>query len=273
MSLDKMKQVHLDFPWANIARLSLVRGNEMNTLTWEMLDALMSVFQQLRKDRPRALIVTGEGQVFCGGAYLKYFTDPASPLHDNPEGARDPYVRRILEVFKALQHLPVPTIAAINGHALGGGMEMSMACDFRLISRTARMGQPEVRHGLAPGGNGIQQLVRLIGRQRALDMVLSGETIDAETALNYGLVLSVFEPDALDDATIAFAKRFLASGPEAVAITKRAVRRAEDAALEEADAIALDAVYESFSSDESHDGLRAFVEKRRAAHNLTESGK
>jgi enoyl-CoA hydratase/carnithine racemase len=270
MSLDTSDQICLDYPLSNIARIRLTSGATMNTLTWEMMDALMSGFQQLRETPPRALIVTGEGKAFCGGAYLKYFTDPASALHDNPEGARDPYVRQILNVFKALQHMPWPTIAAINGHALGGGMEMAIACDFRLLSRTASMGQPEVRHGLAPGGNGIQQLVRLIGRQRALDMVLSGEPIKAETALEYGLALSVHNPENLDDAALAFAKRFLACGPKAVAITKRAVRRSEDATLDEAAEIALDAVYESFSTDESREGLRAFVEKRRAAHNIAD---
>lgn len=263
-------QLGLDYPHADIARLRLSQGQVMNTLTWEMLDALMSAFQQLRASPPRALIVTGEGKAFCGGAHLKYFTDPASSLHDNPTGARDPYVRTILQAFKSLQELPCPTIAAINGHALGGGMEMAIACDFRLISKTARMGQPEVRYGLTPGGNGIQQLIRLIGRQCTLDMVLSGEPIGAETALDYGLVSSIHDPEALDDAALTFAKRFLACGPKAIAITKRAVRRAEDATLAEADEIALDAVFDSFSTDESREGIRAFVEKRRATYNVAD---
>lgn len=273
MTLDKSDLVRVDHPQASIARLTLTQGERMNTLTWEMLGALMSAFQQLAAEPPRALIVTGEGRAFCGGAHLTYFTDPASALADNPEGARDPYVRRILTCFRMLQHLPCPTIAAINGHALGGGMEMAIACDFRLISATARMGQPEVRHGLAPGGNGIQQLIRLIGRPRALDMVLSGDAIDADTALAWGLVSAVHDPEALDAAALAFARRFLACGPQAVAITKRAVRRAEDAVLAEADEIALDAVYESFSTDESREGLRAFVEKRRAVYNVAEESR
>lgn len=260
--------IRLDWPRDGIARLTLTRGAAMNTLTWDMLDGLMNAFQQLRRDPPRALIVTGEGRAFCGGAHLKYFTDADSALANNPLGARDPYVRTILDVFNTLQRLPCPTIAAINGHAFGGGMEMAIACDFRLISRTARMGQPEVRHGLAPGGNGIQQLIRLIGRPRALDMILSGDAIDAATALSYGLVSAVHDPDALDAAAITFAARFLACGPQAVAITKRAAARAEYAPHIEADEIALDAVFESFSTAESREGLRAFVEKRRASYNL-----
>lgn len=253
----------IDWLEEDIARLTLARGAAMNTLTWEMLDALMNAFQDLRRDPPRALIVTGEARAFCGGAHLKYFTEPDSDLADNPDRARDPYVRRILNVFNALQDLPCPTIAAINGHALGGGMEMAIACDFRIISRTARMGQPEVRLGLAPGGNGIQQLIHLVGRPRALDIVLTGEAIEADTAQALGLVSSVHEPDELDAAALAFARRFLACGPRAVAITKRAVQRAEYAARAEADEIALDAVFESFSTDESREGIRAFVEKRR----------
>ncbi|WP_372921157.1 enoyl-CoA hydratase/isomerase family protein [Roseovarius sp.] len=255
--------VRIDWPDEDIARLTLARGAAMNTLTWEMLGALMNAFQDLRRDPPRALIVTGEGRAFCGGAHLKYFTEPDSDLADNPEGARDPYVRQILNVFNALQDLPCPTIAAINGHALGGGMEMAIACDFRIISRTARMGQPEVRLGLAPGGNGIQQLIHLVGRPRALDLILAGEAIEADSALTFGLVSSVHEPDDLDAAALTFARRFLACGPRAVAITKRAALRAEYAARSEADEIALDAVFESFSTDESREGIRAFVEKRR----------
>lgn len=260
--------VQLEWPRDGIARVTLRRGAAMNTLTWDMLDALLSVFQQLRRDPPRAMVVTGEGRAFCGGAHLKYFTDPDSPLADNPLGARDPYVRTILQVFNTLQTLPCPTIAAINGHALGGGMEMAIACDFRLISRSARMGQPEVRHGLAPGGNGIQQLMRLIGRPRALDMILSGDAIDADTALAYGLVAAVHDPDALEAAAVTFAARFLACGPQAVAITKRAAARAEYAPHPEADEIALDAVFESFSNAEAREGLRAFVEKRRPSYNI-----
>lgn len=269
--LQVMGPVHLDWPRDGIARVTLMRGAAMNTLTWDMLEALMNVFQQLRHDPPRALIVTGEGQAFCGGAHLKYFTDLASDLADNPRGARDPYVRTILQTFNALQTLPCPTIAAINGHALGGGMEMAIACDFRLISRSARLGQPEVRHGLAPGGNGIQQLIRLIGRPRALDMILSGDSIDADMALAYGLVAAVHEPEALDAAAVTFAVRFLACGPQAVAITKRAAVRAEYASRPEADDIALDAVFESFSNAEAREGLRAFVEKRRPSYNIAEN--
>lgn len=258
--------IHLESPHQDILRLSMRNPAEMNTLTWEMLDGLMSAFQELRRNPPRALILTGEGRVFCGGANLKYFTEPGSALANNPRDTRDVYVRRILDMFGVIRALPFPVIAAINGHALGGGMEMAIACDFRLISASARMGQPEVRHGLAAGGNGIQQLVHLIGRQKALDMLLTGDAINAETALSYGLVASLHAPEALDAAAVAFARRFLAAGPVAVGITKRATYRAETAPPAEADAIALDAVFESFSTAESREGLSAFVQKRRAAH-------
>ncbi len=272
MTQQKMECIRLDWPKESIARLTLAQGPAMNTLTWEMLDTLLNTFQQLRRDPPRALIVTGEDRAFCGGANLKYFTDSGSLLANSPARVRDSYVRYILQAFKALRQLPCPTIAAINGHALGGGMELAIACDFRLISRTARMGQPEVRHGLAPGGNGIQQLVRLIGRPKALDLILSGDIIDAETALSYGLVSSIHDPDTLGGAAVAFASRFLACGPQAVGITKRAALRAEYAPDAEADEIALDAVYESFSTKESAEGIAAFIEKRRPSYDKKDSG-
>jgi len=261
----KSTLVKLEIPQEGIVQMSLCRGAAMNTLTWEMLDALMNALHELRTTPPRALIVTGEGKVFCGGAHLKYFTDPDSPLTNNPAAARDPYVRRILDVFGQLRALPCPTIAAINGHALGGGMEMAVACDFRLMSAAAFMGQPEVRFGLAPGGNGIQQLVKLIGRTHALDMLLTGDVITADAALSYGLVSSVSAPDALLTDAVKFARRFLSSGPFSVGITKRATYRTETLSQAESDAIALDAVYESFSNAESREGISAFVEKRCAS--------
>lgn len=249
-----------------ILRLTMAQGARMNTFTWDMLDSLLGAFQHLRQDPPRALIVTGQDKVFCGGAHLKYFVDPASGLANNPKAARDPYVQTILDVFDEILYLPCPTIAAINGHALGGGMELAIACDFRLISTTARMGQPEVRHGLTPGGNGIQQLIRLIGRPNALDMLLSGDAIDAETARDYGLVSRILPPGELATGAESFAARFLLCGPDAVALTKRAALRAADVPLAEANRIALDAVFEAFSNPESHEGVTAFVEKRRPAY-------
>ncbi|APE45982.1 hypothetical protein BOO69_20725 (plasmid) [Sulfitobacter alexandrii] len=249
-----------------ILRLTLAQGARMNTLTWEMLDSLLATFRSLRADPPRALIVTGQDRVFCGGAHLKYFVDPESGLADNPRAARDPYVHRILEVFDTVQWLPCPTIAAINGHALGGGMELALACDFRLMSASARIGQPEVRHGLVPGGNGIQQLIRLIGREAALDMLMSGDALDGEAALARGLVSRVVAPDALAAEAETFAARFLMCGPDAVALTKRAALRAADVPLAEANRIALDAVFDAFSNPESREGITAFVEKRKPSY-------
>ena len=271
MTVENNDRVQIETVRPGILRLTLAQGARMNTLTWDMLDSLLNALQYLRQTPPRALILTGQDKVFCGGAHLKYFVDPASGLADNPRAARDPYVRKILDVFDAVQYFPAPTIAAINGHALGGGMELALACDFRLIAATARMGQPEVRLGLVPGGNGIQQLIRLIGRPLALDMLLSGDAIDADTALSYGLVSRILPPDALDGGAEEFAARFLLCGPEAVALTKRAALRAADVPLAEAHRIALDAVFEAFSNPESREGVSAFVEKRPPAYAVNEA--
>ncbi len=271
MTFGNNDYVVLDKICPGIARLTLAQGPKMNTLTWEMLDSLLSAIQHLKHTPPRALIVTGQDNVFCGGAHLKYFVDPSSGLADNPKAARSKYVQKILDVFDGMLHLPCPTIAAINGHALGGGMELALACDFRLISSGARMGQPEVRHGLTPGGNGIQQLIRIIGRPLALDLLLSGDAIDAETARTYGLVSRIEAPDTLMQEAEAFAARFLLCGPDAVALTKQAALRAADVPLAEANRIALDAVYEAFSNPESREGVTAFVEKRRPAYVIDES--
>ena len=252
----------VDWPEPGIAVLRLTRDAEMNTLTQALIDDLDSTLQALAEAPPRALIVTGQGAVFCGGAYVKYFTEPDSPLAGDGRAVREAYVRRILEAFRRLRLLPCPTIAAINGHAFGGGLELALSCDFRLISRSARTGLTEVRLGAVAGGGGVQQLHRIVGRAKALEIVLLGERLSAEEALAAGLVTAISTPEALEADALAFARRFLDRSPISVAESKRAIYRTEAMELDAADEVALDAVHMAAAGPDWTEGMTAFTEKR-----------
>lgn len=252
----------LDWPKPGVARIRLVRGERHNTLTGEAIATLHRLVDECMETRARVLVITGSGQSFCGGAHVKYFTDPDAPLHRNPRAIRDDYVLPITRLLRRLQEAPFVTIAAINGFALGGGCELAISCDLRIMSSTARIGLPEVRLGAVAGASGVQDLSRLVGRARALEIALLGERISAAEALAAGLVSAVHEPEDLDEAAIRLAARFLDSSPAAIAETKRAIYQCESLPPQAADAAALDAVFKAAAGGEWWEGMAAFVERR-----------
>jgi enoyl-CoA hydratase/carnithine racemase len=255
----------LEWPAQGVAMLRLTRGDTHNTITDELLAALDRLLDEAAQAKARALVVTGSGRTFCGGAAIRLFTDPRAPLHRNARAVRDDYVVGILRTFRKLRELPFPTVAAINGHALGGGCELALTCDFRLMAETARIGLTETRLGALAGGGGVQQLGRIVGRARALEISLLGEQVEAHEALAVGLVRSVHGPEDLEEAALAFARRFLACSPVSVAETKRALYRCETAQADEADRIALDAVLAAAAGEEWWEGMTAFTERRAPA--------
>jgi enoyl-CoA hydratase/carnithine racemase len=255
--------IRLDWPAEGIARVTLCRGSAMNTLTMELLEEFGPALSELRAAKTRVLIVTGEGRAFCGGAHIKYFTDETSPFFRNPVAIRDDYVAPIIRVFAQLRDAPFPTIAAINGFAFGGGCELALNCDFRLMGCEAKIGLTETRLGALAGAGGVQLLSRIVGRTKALEIALLGDQLTAPQALETGLVHAVHEADQLADAAVAFARRFLLCSPISVAETKRALYRCETATAEEADRIALDAVAVAASGPEWWEGMSAFTQKRK----------
>lgn len=255
----------LDWPEPGIARITLTRGESHNTITHELLAELERLREEAVAGRARVLILTGSGKTFCGGAHVKYFTDPDSPLYRNARAIRDDYVLRIAEIFRTFQQAPFVTVAAINGFALGGGCELALACDFRLMAQSARIGLTETRLGALAGAGGVQLLGRIVGRARALEVALSGDQWTAADARAIGLVTAVHPAEDLEAATLTFARRFLRCSPISVAETKRALYRCETATAEEADRIALDAVAAAAAGPEWWEGMAAFTEKRRAA--------
>src|SRR5690606_25456519 len=265
---DTNPSVRLDWPAEGIARITLARGDRHNTLTTDLLAEFERLLDAASAERARVLLVTGSGRSFCGGAHIRYFTDPASPLHRNPRAIRDDYVQAIVRVFGRLRDAPFVTVAVINGFALGGGCELALSCDFRLMAEETRIGLPEARLGAVPGGGGVQMLARLLGRSRALEIMLLGEQLSAAEAQAVGLVGATHPSAQLEDAALAFARRFLLCSPISIAETKRALYRCETAAPEEADRIALDAVAAAAAGSEWWEGMAALVERRPAAFRM-----
>ena len=165
------------------------------------------------------------------------------------------------KVFRMLEQLAIPVIAAVNGYALGGGCELAMACDFRIASSKAKFGQPEVNLGLIPGYAATQRLSRLVGPGTALYFLMSADLINADEAFRIGLVQKVVEPGELMDETISIAKKIASKGPKAVRKVKLVVRKGLEIGFEKGSALESEE-FGSLFEDEAKEGMKAFLEKR-----------
>lgn len=260
--------VRLDWRRAGVAQLTLDRPDGLNTLTAETVAWLERRCDEAEAGGARVVIITGSGRAFCGGAQVTYFTDPQSPFYRNPRAIRDDYVAPIVRAFRRLREARFATIAAINGFALGGGCELALSCDFRLMADHTRIGLTETRLGALAGAGGVQLLAHLVGRARALEIALLGDQWPAAEALRVGLVNAVHPAAGLDEAALALARRFLACSPVSVAETRRALYRCQNATADEADQIALDAVAAAASGPDWWEGMAAFAEKRAPAYRM-----
>lgn len=229
--------------------------NALNTLFFEEMDLLIS---QLAQDQSiRVMILTGEGKAFVAGADISEMVDKNAD-----EGSA--FGSRGQHTFRSLELLPFPVIAAINGFALGGGLELAMACDIRIASAKAKFGQPEVNLGLTPGFAGTQRLPRLVGLGNALYLLTSAEMIDASTALRMGLIQQIIEPDHLLDEAFKLAETIAKKGPQAVRKVKMLTRKALETDLETGSELEADHFGSLFGENtEGHEGMKAFLEKRK----------
>jgi enoyl-CoA hydratase/carnithine racemase len=252
----------LSWPEPDIALVTMVREREMNTLSLELLAELDQALSATVAGGARALIVTGQGRAFCAGAHLRYFTEEDSRIGGGRFALRDRYLERIAVLFDRIEALPIPVIAAINGFALGGGCELSLACDFRLMAGHTKIGVPEVRIGALAGAGAVQKLHRLVGRGKALEWILLGSHVTAGEALAHGLLTSVHAAADLMPAAFELAARFRLLGPRAVAQSKIAVRTCGDADLNTARIIGLEALSMLIDGSEWQEGMAAFMEKR-----------
>ena len=256
------KALTLTWPEPDVALATMIREREMNTLSLELVEELDAALTASVDGGARALVITGQGRAFCAGAHLHYFTVGDPRIGEGSFALRDRYISRIATLFDRIEALPIPVIAAINGFALGGGCEMSLACDFRLMADNTKIGVPEVKIGALPGAGGVQKLHRLVGRGKALEWILLGSHISPQEALAHGLLTSVHAADALMPAALELARRFRLLGPRAVAQSKMAVRMCSDTDLNTARDIGLETLALLIGGKEWQEGMTAFMEKR-----------
>jgi enoyl-CoA hydratase/carnithine racemase len=235
----------------------------MNLMDDAMLSELDAALATLEKAAPgdvRAVIVTGAGgRSFSAGSDVKGFESHAG-------AAGRPHFTHDEEVTARLAALPMPTIAAIEGNALGGGLELALACDIRVCSETSKLGLPEVRLGVTPGAGGTQRLPRAVGVARAKEMALTGRIIDAAEAERIGLVSRVVPTGQAFDAATEIANEIAQRGPLAVREVKRLLDLAADISLEEGLAAEIDASERVFSSADMLEGAAAFLSKREPSY-------
>ena len=252
----------LTWPQPDIALVTMIREREMNTLSLELLGELDEALTASVNVGARALVITGQGRAFCAGAHLRYFTEGDARIGEGRFALRERYLNRIAVVFDRIEALPIPVIAAINGFALGGGCEMSLNCDFRLMADHTKIGVPETRIGALAGAGGVQKLHRLVGRGKAMEWVLLGSHVTPQEALTHGLLSSVHSAAELMPAAMELARRFRSLGARAVAQSKMAVRMCGDADLANARNIGLEALAMLIGGAEWQEGMAAFMEKR-----------
>jgi enoyl-CoA hydratase len=242
-----------------ILTVTINRPEKLNALSTEVMEELRAAFHAAKSDpEVGAVILTGAGEkAFVAGADIATFQTLT------PITARD-YARRGQVVLDLIESLGKPTIAAINGFALGGGCELAMACTLRIASRNAKLGQPEVNLGVIPGYGGTQRLPRLVGKGRALELILTGDPISADEAYRIGLVNRVVEPGELMATCRAIAEKILSKAPIAVKHALEAVNHGVEMPYEEAELFEATLFGLCVASEDMKEGVSAFLEKRKA---------
>jgi len=241
-----------------IGYLTLNRSEVRNAFNQEMIDELRDALRLIDRDEEiKVLIITGAGKAFQAGADIAELSvmTPLDILRWN-EG--------IVRINAALEKLRQPVIAAINGAAMGGGVELAISCTLRVIAESAKMALPEVKLGIIPGTGGTQRLPRLIGKGRAAELLLTGDIINAHDAYHMGLVNKVAPSDKVVEAAEELALRIMANAPIAVEMAKDALEIGKDLPLEHAVQYSQKNCVTCFSTEDMKEGMAAFLEKRKA---------
>ncbi len=242
---------------AGVALVTISRPEALNALNSEFFTEFNDFLNGVEKnDMIKVLVITGDGKSFVAGA------DISELVNMNYEKACC-FSKLGQNTFSRLENLKIPVIAAVNGYALGGGCELAMACDFRIVSRNAKFGQPEVHLGLIPGYSGTQRFSRLAGLGNALYAMLTGEMISAEEALHMGLAQKLVEPENLMDEVMTIAKKIAANGSQAIRKAKEIIRKGYDKNIKEGNELETEAFSKLFDYPSTKEGMRAFLEKRK----------
>ncbi|MBV6760727.1 MULTISPECIES: enoyl-CoA hydratase/isomerase family protein [Rhodococcus] len=242
-----------------VATITLDRPTAKNAFTLDMVDMWAEYVQQAHRDPAvGALVLTGAGDAFCAGGDLSTISDMTS----RAMAGKEALANRIHRVAFAMEAMDKPTIAAVNGVAVGAGMDMALMCDIRFMARSARMGEGYVKLGLVPGDGGAYYLPRIVGTAKALELLLTGDFVDADEALRIGLVARVVDDESLLKETQTFAARLAAGPPLAIRMIKRAVYRSLDTDLR----TSLDLISSHMglvaTSEDAREAIAAMKEKR-----------
>ncbi|MGH7855601.1 MAG: enoyl-CoA hydratase-related protein [Candidatus Binatia bacterium] len=238
-----------------IAVVTLNRPQALNALSYALVKDLSLAMQELDRDREcRVLIVTGGEKVFAAGADIKEMAD---------RGPFDERIHERLGYRDQINKITKPVIAAVSGFALGGGCELAMSCDMVIASETARFGQPEVNLGIIPGSGGTQRLTHLVGKHRAMELVLTGDIINAVDAERFGLINRVVPVELLLEVAKNVAKKIAAKPALAIKEAKQAVLKAANTSLDEGLEFERKAFYLLFASEDRTEGMKAFLEMRK----------
>ena len=242
----------------NIGIATINRPEALNALNSTVISELEQLIGEVEKDKDLgAFILTGEGRSFVAGADI----GEQKPL-DLTQGRK--WGQRGSALMRRIEKLEIPTIAAVNGFALGGGCEIAMACDIILASEKAKFGQPEVGLGITPGFSGTQRLPRRVGIAKAKELIFSGKVIGAAEAKAIGLVNEVYAPEELLDAAVAMAKSFTANAPIAVKYSKACIDRGMQMDIDDGIALENELFAMCFATEDQKEGMGAFLEKRPA---------
>ena len=246
--------VELSVDDSHVGLVRLNRPQARNALSPEMRAELAEALERLDADpEVRCIVIAGSDEFFAAGADIRAMAERPLDAPPDPKG---------MEFWARLAALATPTIAAVSGYAFGGGCELALACDMIVCDEGTRFGQPEVTLGIVPGGGGSQRLARAIGKQRAMEYVLTGRRWDAQTAERWGLVNKVAGEGAWLSEAIELARTVAARAPLAVRLGKRAVLTAADTSLAEGLAVERKLFDEAMASEDRVEGMNAFLEKR-----------
>ena len=245
----------------NVLTITINRPDKLNALNNAVFTELNNVLNEIEKNAEiKSVIITGAGsKAFVAGADISEFSD-----YDKEQAIA--LAKRGQEIYFRIERSNKPIIAAVNGFALGGGCELSMACHFRIASENAKFGQPEVNLGLIPGYGGTQRLVQLIGKGRALELLMSANMIDANTALQYGLVNYVVKQDELLSKARSVLETINNKAPIAVAACIKTVNAVFDETMNGFD-VEINEFGNCFDTEDMKEGVKAFLEKRKAVFN------
>ncbi len=240
----------------HVALIELNRPNELNALNLELMGELRDALKELDKDEStRVIVLTGNQKAFAAGADIKQMAG---------KNSTDMLLIDQFSTWDQIKKTKKPIIAAVSGFALGGGCELALTCDMIIASETAQFGQPEIKIGVMPGAGGTQRLTRAIGKVRAMEMVLTGKFIDAEEALNYGLINKIVPVDFYLEEAFKLALQIAEMSPIAVQLAKESVNRAFEAHLDEGLHFERKNFYLLFGTEDQKEGMNAFIEKRKA---------